>query len=135
ASIEYGHRLDAMLESASTEQKNIEKLASANPSNRYLQREAAWAPDVRNELQNRHGAIRNPGSNKFVNALTGFGFHYYLGFNPATAARIHTPQYINAVPWLGARQGWGPAADALKTAMGQFAGSRGNFGDVLRGDE
>jgi hypothetical protein len=135
ASIEYGHRLDATLENVSTEQKKIAQLASSNPGNRYLQREAAWAPDIRNELQNRHAAIRNPGSNRFVNALTGFGFHYYLGFNPATAARIHTQQYINALPWLGARHGWGPAADALKTAMGQFAGSRGNFGDVLRGDE
>ena len=135
AQIEYGHRLDAMLQNVRDEHKAVAKLASENPSNRYLQREAEWAPAVRSELEQRNAAIRNPGSSKFVNAMTGFGFHYYLGFNPATAARIHTQQYINALPWLGARHGWGPAALELQKAMGQYASTRGNFGDALRGNE
>lgn len=132
---EYSHRLDAVLDAVSSEHKQLGELASQNPDNRYLQREQSWAPEIREALARHRTDLQKPTSNLLADALTHFGFHYFLGFNPATAARIHTQQYINALPWLSARHGAVKAASALSTAMKDYAFTRGGFGNMLRGDE
>jgi len=132
ASLEYNHRLDAKLAEVRAQKDALEDAASQDPR---LQNEADWGASVLDRMTKDHAWVKNPSNARWANLLTGVGFHYFLGWNPATAIRIHTQQYMNALPWLAARHGQLGAARELGLAMQQFARAHGSLGDTLRGDE
>jgi hypothetical protein len=135
ASLKYHRLLDAKLSEAEAQKGTLDDMASQSPNDRNLQNEREWATDLLSEMKATHAWVKNPSTNKWANRLTGLGFHSFLGFNLASAARIHLQQYQNALPWLGARHGWGPATAKLAGYMKQFAGAHGALGDTLRGDQ
>lgn len=128
ARLEYGNRLDTHLDNIKTEARTVE---STDPTSK----DAAWAPALAREMARRYDWIKNPRSSPLASALTKFGFGWYLGAAPATAFRIFSQNPMLAQPMLGKYHGQLGATKELSRASAQWAMSKGNLGDKLRGDE
>lgn len=128
ARLEYGNRLDNVLDNAKTEAQNMN---AANPKSN----EASWASALARELGRRYDWIKNPRSSPIASALTQFGFGWYLGAAPATAFRVFSQNPMIAQPVLAGFHGQIGATRELSRASAQWAMSKGSLGDTLRGNE
>lgn len=128
ARLEYGNRLDSTLDNIKTEARAAE---SADPTSKNAQ----WAPALAREMARRYEWIKNPRSSPLASALTKFGFGWYLGAAPATAFRIFSQNPMIAQPMLAKFHGQIGSTKELSRASAQWAMSRGELGDTLRGDE
>ena len=135
ARLEYGHRLDTTLDSIKSEAQKVTSDAASNPNDSLLQKNAEWAPALAREMERRYDWIKNPRSSPLASALTKFGFGWYLGAAPATAFRIFSQNPMLAQPTLAKYHGQLGATKELSRASAQWAMSRGDLGDTLRGDE
>lgn len=98
-------------------------------------KDAKWAAPLVKEFSKRHEWARNPKSSALASTLTTLGFGWYLGTTPAAALTNLTQTPMVAFPTLAGRFNWMGAGRELGKAAAQFAGSRGDFGNRLRGDE
>ncbi len=128
ARLEYGHRLDSTLDDIKGEARAVE---AADPGSKNSQ----WAPALAREMSRRNEWIKNPHSSAWANALTKFGYCWYLGAAPATAFRIFSQNPMLAQPVLAGYHGQIGATRELLRASAQWATAKGSLGDRLRGDE
>lgn len=126
ARLEYGNRLDGILDNAKTQATNLNEADHS---------EAPWASALARELSRRYDWIKNPRSSPLASALTKFGFGWYLGAAPATAFRIFSQNPMLAAPILSKYHGMIGATRELSRASAQWAMAKGSLGDTLRGDE
>lgn len=126
AKLEMVHDIENQLAAAHDQARQLE--AAKDP-------EAHWAIPLVDEMGRRYEALRNPNSATWAVKTASFGFGWLHGWLPSSALTnlMQTPTY--ALPLMGAQHGWGKAAVELARASRQFAGSRGDFGSRLRGDE
>lgn len=134
ARLEYGNRLDSMVNSS---EKQADQISAQQPDSNN----ARWAPEVAKELRKRLEWIKNPKAGSLASGLTKLGYNWFIGASPATAIRISTQNAMLAEPYLAARASkWGlgyftAARGELWRAVGQWTMAKGNLGDKLRGDE
>lgn len=132
ARLEYGHRLDSLMDSMRQEADNVSDVHRGTA-------DADWAPELAKEMGQRYEWLKNPRASPLASTLTQMGFGWYLGAAPATAFRILSQNPMIAQPVLaGYEKGLGGGLRATKEltrATAQWATSRGNLADRLRGDE
>lgn len=124
AKLEHMHTLERHLEQMKVEAVGL----SRTP-------EEKWAAAVSKEFDKRHEWMRNPKASGIATALTSLGFTYYLGASPAAALVNLTQNPMVAFPTLAAKFNWTGAGIELTRASMQWAGSRGQLANRLRGDE
>lgn len=135
ARLEYGNRLDTIANDIKTEGRNVEAASVAGGESAPTSADADYASGLAREMARRLDWIKNPRSGNLASQLTKFGFGWYLGFAPATAFRIFSQNPMIAQPILAAKHGQLGATKELSRASAQWAMSKGNLGDTLRGDE
>ena len=126
AKLEYMHKLEGHLVNL---KKQARELESANGAH------STWAMPLHDEYALRHQILNDPESSTLATKITGLGFQWYLGMNPATAATFLAQTPMIAYPGLASHFGWGSAAKHMIKTLWQAAGSRGQYGNRLRGDE
>lgn len=124
AKLEHMHALESLLEKMKVEAVDLRRTP-----------EEKWAAALAKEFDKRHEWMRNPNSSGVATALTSLGFMYYLGATPAAAMVNLTQNAMVAFPTLASKFNWTGAGIELTRAAGQFAGSRGDLANRLRGDE
>lgn len=113
AKAEYGYQLERTVEKA-IEQARVPRNAGD-----------LWATPVAEELARRHAWVMEPRVGKAAAALTSLGFHWFLGFNPSSAAVNLTQTWIVGLPVLAGFNGGNVAkvAVALGKASAQMVGT------------
>lgn len=124
AKLEHMHALESLLEKMKVEAVDLRRTP-----------EEKWAAALAKEFDKRHEWMRNPKASGVATALTSLGFMYYLGATPAAAMVNLTQNAMVAFPTIASKFNWTGAGIELTRAAGQFAGSRGQLANRLRGDE
>lgn len=133
AKLEYMHIMEGQIDTIYQEARAIEKDAAT--SGRTDDPDANWATPLADEVQRRFEWANNPATSPLSSKLTSLGFAWYLGAVPAAAAVNATQTPIVAFPVLAAEfNAWGAGKELLRAGK-QWAGSRGNLADKLRGNE
>lgn len=120
--LEHGLPMEEHLNDATEQARNAD-----NP-NRALQ--------VVAEMKKRHDFTMNPKGNKFVAAMSGLAFIWYLGATPAAAVANLTQTSIVGIPLMSARfskAGVIGAANALGAASKDFVAGRGKVSKRVAG--
>jgi hypothetical protein len=128
ARLEYAHKLDGIMDDMDAQREAIDKKGPTSS-------DSDWANAMTREFGKRYDWIKNPRGHPLAAALTKFGASWYLGWSPATAFRVLSQNPMIALPTLGGEHGYLGATKELGRAMGQWAKSKGDLGDSLRGDE
>ncbi len=93
------------------------------------------AMQVYDEMTKRHENLMNPKSHPFATFLTSFGFVYFLGLSPASAAVNLSQTALLAYPLMGAKWGYDKAGAALMAASAEVMRAKNDLSNVLSGDE
>ena len=126
ARLEHMSKLEKHLENMGVEARTLEEAKD---------REAKWAVPILEEFKQRHEWARNPKVSPFARMLTSLGYAYYMAASPATALVNLTQTAAVGLPVLsGEFNPLGATAELMRTTA-QWTGSRGDFGNRLRGDE
>ena len=126
AKLEHMAKLEGHLEQMAVEARNLEETKD---------KEAKWAVPIMEEFRQRHEWARNPKLSSLSRTLTSLGYGYYMAASPATAFVNLTQTAAVALPVLSGEFHSVSATGELMKATAQWAGSRGDFGNRLRGDE
>jgi predicted GNAT family acetyltransferase len=126
AKLEHMATLEGHLEQMTVEARKLEEARD---------KEAKWAVPIVEEFKQRHEWARNPKVSAMSRALTSLGYMYYMAASPATAFVNLTQTAGVALPVLSGEFNPVSATSELMKATAQWAGSRGDFGNRLRGDE
>ena len=131
ARLEYGNRLAGHLD----DMRRQQEAAHDNPN--LTDTDKNYATELTKEFGKRLEWINNPRAGALASSLTKFGFGWYLGFAPATAARISSQNMMLAQPLLAKYHGQMGATRELTRATAQWIRARGSNGllDTLRGNE
>ena len=124
--LEHMSKLERHLESMGVEARTLEEAKD---------REAKWAVPILEEFKQRHEWARNPKVSPFARMLTSLGYAYYMAASPATALVNLTQTAAVGLPVLAGEFNPLGATSELMRATAQWTGSRGDFGNRLRGDE
>lgn len=84
------------------------------------------ATQVLEEISKRHEAMLNPSSHPLSNLATQAGFVMYLGLSPAAGLINMLQVPMVALPYIGARYGFGRATAALTKAYADIMGAPAN---------
>lgn len=126
AKLEHMATLEGHLEQMTVEARKLEEARD---------KEAKWAVPIVEEFKQRHEWARNPKVSSMSRALTSLGYMYYMAASPATAFVNLTQTAGVALPVLSGEFNPASATAELMKATAQWTGSRGDFGNRLRGDE
>jgi hypothetical protein len=91
--------------------------------------------EVVDEIIKRNDSLMNPNTSSVSTALTSFGFVFFLGLSPASAAVNLSQTALVAYPIMGAKWGFGKAAAALTRAGKQAAANKNDISSALKDDE
>ena len=84
------------------------------------------ASQVLNEIAGRHEKMLNPDTHPLSALATQVGFTMYLGMSPAAGLVNMMQVPMVALPYLGARHGFGKAAAAMSKAYTDIMGAKAN---------
>jgi hypothetical protein len=84
------------------------------------------ASQVLNEMAARHEAMLNPDSHPLSTLATQVGFTMYLGLSPAAGLINMLQVPMVALPYIGARYGFGKASSAMAKAYTDVMGAKAN---------
>jgi hypothetical protein len=108
---EYGYQMERAVEEAIKQ--------SETPRNEG----DLWASAVAEELVRRHAWVMEPRVGSLAAKITGFGFHWFLGFNPSSAAVNLTQTWLVGLPILASYNPSKMASAALAKASYQMVGT------------
>jgi hypothetical protein len=112
ANMEYASKLDDALKEMESSRERIKNDTDTRVIDAYI-----------NEYRKRIAFINNPTISKASQFLTGLGFNFLLGLNPASAFVNLTQVPIVTLPYLGGEYGYPEASRAVMDAYKTFTGT------------